>query len=127
MISADVEGGGAAGGIGLALNAVAKAELRSGAEAFVELTQLERFLEGMDWVVCVEGQMDDGSFEGKLMEHVILRARRAGVRVVAMVGCAQASPPPPRGPDCIVEIGQEPTRDRALTRALLELSDTIRW
>lgn len=99
-ISPALEGGGAAGGLGFFLAALG-ATLRPGAEAFAAETRLDDAIAGEDVVIVGEGRMDETSFEGKVMEAVVRRARAAGCTVVALVGVAHIQSPL----DTVIEIG----------------------
>lgn len=98
-------GGGAAGGLGFAL-AARGARLVRGAHAFAERTRLDEAIAGCDGVILGEGRLDAGSFAGKVAGEVCGRARQAGKRVAALVGRAESVPPPPIGPDIVVETGE---------------------
>ena len=123
----DLEGGGAAGGLGLALSAVFGASLQSGFTAFSNRTALCARLEESDWVICGEGQLDAGSFLGKPLGEVTRLARTHECGVIAVVGVAHQVPEPPLGPDVVIEIGWEPTPDAALIRSLEYLVETMGW
>ena len=103
-IPADLPGGGAAGGLGFAL-AAAGARLRPGALDFADRTGLSAAIARADVVVLGEGRLDATSFQGKVASVVSRRARQAGKPVWAVVGVATDPPPPPLGPDRIIEIG----------------------
>ena len=80
-----------------------------------------------DWVLCAEGQLDEGSFEGKPLGEIARMARCANVQVLAMVGRSVNAPAPPQGPDSIIEIGWLPTPDKAFEQALLRLKKALSW
>lgn len=98
----------AAGGLGFALAALG-AELASGAAYFAKNTALEAAVQKADAVVIGEGRLDHTSHQGKVAGVVTGLARAAGVAVWAVVGRCRATPPPPLGPDRIVEIGETNT------------------
>ncbi len=122
-LALDLPGGGAAGGLGFALAAVG-ARLVPGAERIARLTGLDAQLRGADAVVLGEGRLDRTSFEGKVAQVVTARSRGLGVpRVIALVGRALQLPPPPLGPDRVIETG-EPSME-AFVAALERLGDAL--
>lgn len=81
-----VPGSGAAGGLGAALRALLGAELRPGVETVLDLVDFDGIIKDADLVITGEGMADFQSLEGKLMQGVALRAKKAGVPVTAIVG-----------------------------------------
>ncbi|MEO6790992.1 MAG: glycerate kinase [Ornithinibacter sp.] len=82
----EVEGAGAAGGVGFGLMALAGAQARPGAELVFELTGLKAAVDGADLVITGEGSLDEQSLRGKAPAAVADVARAAGVRVIAVAG-----------------------------------------
>ena len=82
----NVNGTGAAGGLGAAMYAVLGAEIRSGVETILELVSFDKKLKGADLVVTGEGRADAQSVNGKVMQGVGKRAKAAGVHAVGLVG-----------------------------------------
>ncbi len=122
-LSTDLPGGGAAGGLGFALACVG-ARIVPGARRIARLTGLAGKLHGADAAVIGEGRLDRTSFEGKVADVVIARARRAGVpRVLGLVGSVRESLPTPEGPDAVVQAG-EPTME-AFLAAIEALGDEL--
>lgn len=81
----ELEGGGAAGGLGGALAAIG-AELRPGFDVVLEELALDERFEGADLVVTGEGFLDDESFDGKVVGGVVDLATELGIPVLAVVG-----------------------------------------
>jgi glycerate kinase len=81
----DLEGGGAAGGLGGGLAAIG-ARLVEGFELVADEVDLLGALERADLVLTAEGFLDDQSFEGKVVGGVAAMADEVGVRAVAIVG-----------------------------------------
>lgn len=75
---------GAAGGLSGALWAAYGAELRSGADAVLDLVGFDAKAATADVVVVGEGRLDSQSFEGKIVSGVL--ARVDGLPAVAVVG-----------------------------------------
>jgi len=82
---ADLPGAGAAGGCGYGL-ALIGAELRPGAELICDEVGLDSLLAGADAVLTGEGRLDEQTAFGKAPSEVAERARRQGIRCVAIAG-----------------------------------------
>lgn len=82
-----IPGAGAAGGIGAALKIFLNAELRSGIEAILDLADFDRLIRDADCVITGEGRIDGQSCEGKAVQGVGLRAKKAGIPGIALCGC----------------------------------------
>ena len=82
----DVEGCGAAGGLGAALIVVLGGTKRSGIDTILQMTQFESKISGVDYVVTGEGCLDSQSCFGKVISGVARVCKRHGVKVVALVG-----------------------------------------
>ncbi len=81
----EVEGAGAAGGIGGTLYALGATIVR-GAEAVVEAVGLEREFQDADLVITGEGRIDSQTTMGKVASEVLRVGRKSGVDVVAVGG-----------------------------------------
>lgn len=88
---ADLEGSGAAGGIGVPLLATRTARVTSGADVMMELAGFGELIEEASMVIVGEGSLDAQSLRGKGPIAVARRARQAGATVVAVVGTNQLS------------------------------------
>lgn len=82
----DLEGAGAAGGLGFGLLTFCRAEMRSGFELVADLIQLEAAVREADLVLTGEGSLDAQTLEGKGPAGVGLLARRLGRRCAAFGG-----------------------------------------
>lgn len=89
---ADLEGSGAAGGLGAALAALG-AELVRGAPTVLDLAGFDDALTAHDLVVSGEGQIDATTSEGKAPGEVARRCSAAGVRCVVFGGRVRAEVP----------------------------------
>lgn len=102
----DVEGAGAAGGLGFALLAFCGAMLVEGAAIVADLVGLPSALRGADVVITGEGALDAGTGLGKVVAHVARAADAAGVgRALAVVG--RHDGPAPRGIDVVAALGPD--------------------
>lgn len=82
----DIQGTGAAGGLGAALKVFLGAEMKSGIETVLDLIDFDERLKGVDLVVTGEGRTDWQSCFGKVMQGVGDRSKKQDVPVVALCG-----------------------------------------
>lgn len=82
----NIEGGGAAGGLGAGLIVFAKAELRLGIESILGLIQIEEAISNADLVITGEGSIDGQSVYGKAPTGIAKLAKKYSIPVVAIVG-----------------------------------------
>ncbi len=80
------DGAGAAGGLGAALSAFLKAELRSGIDIVLDAVGFNEALTGADIVITGEGKIDEQSGFGKVLDGILKRASKNNVPVVAIAG-----------------------------------------
>ena len=81
-----VEGAGAAGGLGAALLAFLKGELKRGIDLVIKHTELKEKLEGADYVFTGEGSIDYQTMYGKTPIGVATIAKEKGVKTIAFAG-----------------------------------------
>lgn len=79
-------GAGAAGGMGAMLKALFGAETVSGAEAVLDIAELDVKLKNAAVVITGEGRIDSTTMNGKAVGAVMDHAERAGVPVALIVG-----------------------------------------
>lgn len=82
----EVEGTGAAGGMGAALLAFFDAELMRGIDLIMDTLQLEAHIKNADMVVTGEGKIDRQTLYGKTVAGVARVAQKHGVPVIAIAG-----------------------------------------
>lgn len=87
----EVEGSGAAGGLGACLMAFAGAKMSRGIEKILEIIGLEKILKETDLVFTGEGRMDGQSIFGKAPIGVAKLAKKYKIPVVAIVGSTDKS------------------------------------
>ncbi len=85
----EVEGAGAAGGLGFGLMSFCDAQLRPGFEVVAEAIELEKKIESVDVVITGEGKLDAQTLAGKAPAGVAALAKRFGKPVYAIVGRAR--------------------------------------
>ncbi len=82
----EVQGAGAAGGLGAALKVFFHGEMKSGVETVLDLIHFDERLEDVDLVVTGEGRTDWQSCFGKVMQGVGEHAKAKGVPVCGLSG-----------------------------------------
>lgn len=83
----EVPGAGAAGGLGAALVAYLKAELKPGVETILDLVKFDEMVSDADLVITGEGRLDGQSVYGKVPVGVANRCIGPNVPVIAIAGC----------------------------------------
>lgn len=81
-----IPGGGAAGGIGAGLVALFRAELKSGIQSIMELTNFEDSLAQVDLVISGEGKLDSQTLDGKVVRGVAALAGQYQKPLILLVG-----------------------------------------
>lgn len=84
---ADVPGAGAAGGMGAALLAFFRAELKPGFDIIAESLKLKEIIRDADLVITGEGRIDNQSINGKVPIGVAHLAKAHGIPVIVIAGC----------------------------------------
>jgi glycerate kinase len=125
-----IEGGGAGGGLPAAFHGLLGADIRNGAETFLDLVDFDRAMDGVDLVITGEGRLDDQSLFGKAPVAVSRRARSKGIPTIALVGSFDA-----RSMDLFREVGlqevlvigrEDESLDEALRHTSRDLKETAR-
>lgn len=83
---ANVEGVGAAGGLGFAFLAFLNSKLESGIKIILEEIKLEEELKGVDFVITGEGRLDNQTAMGKAPIGVAKLAKKYGAKVIGLAG-----------------------------------------
>lgn len=89
---ANVEGTGAAGGLGFGLLFFLKATLKEGVKIVMEQTGFEEKLSGVDLIFTGEGKMDEQTLQGKLIAGIAQAAQQKRIPVIAICGTLLVSP-----------------------------------
>jgi glycerate kinase len=79
-------GGGAAGGIAAGAVAFFGAELVSGVDEMMRITDLNSKLQAADWVITGEGRVDLQSLDGKVLSGVLDAVKGSSTQVVVIAG-----------------------------------------
>jgi glycerate 2-kinase len=86
------EGAGAAGGLGFGGLCFLNAELKSGIDVLLDVTNFDNELIDNDLIITGEGKLDRQTAEGKLISGIIKRAKKANIPVVALCGILDMTP-----------------------------------
>lgn len=87
----EIAGAGAAGGVGGGSVVFLNAELASGVDLVMELANFDEVLQGADWVITGEGQLDGQTFSGKTINGVVQSAKKRNVPIAAFCGSIDVS------------------------------------
>ncbi len=82
----DLKGGGAAGGLGVALSAFLKGTLKRGIDCVIETAMLEEKLNEVDLIFTGEGKMDSQTQFGKTPMGVLLCGQKKHIPVIGFTG-----------------------------------------
>jgi len=86
-----IEGAGAAGGMGAGSVVFLKAELTSGIDLIKELADFDATIKGADWIITGEGKLDEQTLSGKTISGVIKSAKNQSIPVAALCGSVNIS------------------------------------
>ncbi len=84
-------GGGAAGGLGAGALVFLDASLTSGIDLVKSLANFDEAIQGADWIITGEGQLDAQTLSGKTIDGVIRSAREWQIPVAALCGSVDIS------------------------------------
>ena len=79
-------GAGAAGGLGYAFMQYLGAEMKSGADLLLDLTDFNGKIKDADLIITGEGSADRQTLMGKLPQRILMRGKQLGVPVGLVVG-----------------------------------------
>lgn len=87
----EIKGSGAAGGIGGGAIVFLKGSLTSGIDLIKELANFDTAIEGADWIITGEGQLDEQTLSGKTIDGVVNSAAQKNIPVAALCGSVNIS------------------------------------
>ncbi|WP_298510765.1 glycerate kinase [uncultured Kordia sp.] len=87
----DIEGSGAAGGMGAGTTVFLNGKLTSGIELVKELIDFDAHIKNADWIITGEGKLDDQTFSGKTIVGVIDSAQKQKIPVAVFCGATDLS------------------------------------
>ena len=86
---AHIPGSGAAGGMGGGMMAFLHAELRSGADLLLEISQFKERALDADLIITGEGRIDKQSLMGKIPGKILEKGKELGIPVMVLAGCVE--------------------------------------
>nr|WP_299170572.1 glycerate kinase [uncultured Allomuricauda sp.] len=87
----DISGAGAAGGMGAGTKVFLNAELASGIDLIKEMADFDTAIDGADWIITGEGQLDGQTLSGKTIDGVLQSAKARKIPVAALCGSVSVS------------------------------------
>ncbi|MFZ3591359.1 glycerate kinase [Bacillus sp. DJP31] len=88
----NIQGAGAAGGLGAAFVGFLNASLQSGIDLVLDIIEMEKHLQGKDIVITGEGKIDQQTSMGKAPLGVARLALKYNVPVIALAGSVPVGP-----------------------------------
>ncbi|KAB8154983.1 glycerate kinase [Kordia sp. TARA_039_SRF] len=82
----NIEGSGAAGGMGAGTTVFLQGKLTSGIELVKELLAFDTQIQNADWIITGEGKLDNQTFSGKTIIGVIESAKKEDIPVAVFCG-----------------------------------------
>lgn len=82
----ELEGAGAAGGIGAGMAAFFDASIISGFDFMAKMSQLEEKIKSVDFIITGEGKFDEQSLFGKIVMNVVILAKKHHKKVIVVCG-----------------------------------------
>jgi len=85
-----IEGAGAAGGLGAGAVLFLKAQLKSGISLVKDVAKFDEKISGTDWIITGEGKLDSQTFSGKVIKGVI--DSRTNQKLAVLCGFSEIDP-----------------------------------
>lgn len=82
----EIEGTGAAGGLGGGMIAFLNAKLNSGIETMLDMVNFDEIIKGADLIITGEGNFDSQSLDGKVIDGISSRAKKQNIPVIVVCG-----------------------------------------
>ncbi len=86
-----IPGAGAAGGMGAGTKVFLDAELISGIDLVKSMADFDNAIDGADWIITGEGQLDGQTLSGKTIDGVMQSAKAKNIPVAALCGSVAVS------------------------------------
>ena len=86
------EGAGAAGGLGFGAMCFLNAELKSGIDVILDISNFDKQLIDKDLIITGEGRLDSQTANGKLINGLVERAKKRKIPIIALCGALEAPP-----------------------------------
>ena len=82
----DIEGAGAAGGLGYGIISFLKGKIKKGIDTILDLYKFNDIIKEIDLIFTGEGKLDNQSFYGKVVAGIIKNANKYNKRVIGIFG-----------------------------------------
>jgi len=82
----NIEGAGAAGGMGAGSIFFLNARLISGIDLIKEIINFDKKIKGADWIITGEGKLDSQTLSGKTIQGVLTSAKAYNIKVASLCG-----------------------------------------
>ena len=86
IISQNIVGAGAAGGMGIGAVVFLNGELQSGIELIMELAQFNLKIKNADWIITGEGKLDNQTLSGKTIQGIFNASKSKNIKIAAFCG-----------------------------------------
>ena len=88
----DIEGAGAAGGMGAGAIAFLNGELLPGIDVIKQIADFDTKIKNADWIITGEGKLDHQTLSGKTLSGVLTSAKKNKIKVAAFCGSIDVTP-----------------------------------
>ena len=122
-VDININGSGAAGGIGGGSYFFLKASLKKGIDTILKLINFKKLLIGCDFIFTGEGRIDFQSFNGKVISGILKNAKIMNIPVIALTGSVDKNIDFKNDLNTIFTINRE---IESLNEALLNAKDNYR-
>ena len=86
-----IEGAGAAGGMGAGTVTFLNGELIPGIDLFMQIANFEESVKNADWIITGEGRLDNQTLSGKAISGIIEVAKKYNIKVASFSGSSDLS------------------------------------
>jgi len=86
LATQNIEGAGAAGGMGAGAIAFLNGELLPGINVIKQIADFDTKIKNTDWIITGEGKLDDQTLSGKTLSGVLTSAKKNKIKVAAFCG-----------------------------------------
>lgn len=85
----EIEGAGAAGGLGAGAVLFLKSSLTSGVDLIKRIADFDNKIDGANWIITGEGKLDGQTLSGKTIDGILRSGREKGIPVAAICGAIE--------------------------------------
>ncbi len=85
----DYPGSGAAGGLGYAFKTFFNAQIKSGIDEILKISNVENEITENTMIITGEGKFDNQSMQGKVISGILKMAKNKNAKVIIVAGCVE--------------------------------------